>query len=347
MTTALTDDSKINLSFKKVQGKAQTSNNKEVANESIGSNISIGASTIFGYQPPTPVSSSYYTILSGKVEKVRLTATPIDGTKNASGLYQAFALSLPSNYQARSSNPKKGTGMFINNKVLNQTTGTLQIVPPSFGINYTALAYQTSSTPHTQIPALDARDWVLDYFNGVFFQQDPPSDISENPAYVDAFIYISDYAVARLTGSGGGGGGSPGGSNTQIQFNNGGSFGASANLTFNTGTSTLAVKAKSHLSGGVSFKRTKVTTSYSITTSDYYLGVNTAAGPVTLTIPTAASATEGQTFVIKDEGGNSATNAITLSCSAAETIDGITQTTIVSPYGSVSVYTDGTNWFIY
>jgi hypothetical protein len=66
-----------------------------------------------------------------------------------------------------------------------------------------------------------------------------------------------------------------------------------------------------------------------------------------LTIPTAASATEGQTFVIKDEGGNSATNAITLSCSAAETIDGITQTTIVSPYGSISVYTDGTNWFIY
>ena len=118
MITALTDDSKINLSFKKVLGKAQTSNTKEISNESIGSNISIGASTIFGYEPPTPVSSSYYTILGGKVEKVRLTATPIDGTKNASGLYQAFALSLPANYQARSSNPKKGTGLIVTGKLV-------------------------------------------------------------------------------------------------------------------------------------------------------------------------------------------------------------------------------------
>ena len=343
MTTALTDDSKINLSFKKVLGKAQTSNSKEISNESIGSNISMGASTIFGYEPPTPVSSSYYTILSGKAEKVRLTATPIEGTKNDSGLYQAFALSLPANYQARSSNPKKGTGMYINNKILNQTTGTLQIVPPSFGINYTALAYHTSSTPHTQIPALDARDWVLDYFNGVFFQQDPPTDISENPAYVDAFIYISDYAVERMSGSGG----SPGGATNDIQFNSSGAFTGSTSLTFNTATSTLAVKAKSHLSGGVIFKRTSVSTNYSIATTDYYLGVDTTSSPVTLTIPVASTATEGQTFVVKDEGGATATNAITLSCSAAETIDGLTTTTITSPYGAVSMYTNGSSWFLY
>ena len=340
MSTALTDDSKINLSFKKVLGKAQTSNTKELANEAIGSNISMGSSTIFGYEPPTPVSSSFYTILNGKAEKIRLAATPIEGTKDDSGLYQAFALSLPSNYQTRSSNPKKGTGMFINGKVLNETTGTLQILPPSFGISYTALVYHTSSG-ETQIPALDARDWVLDYFNGVYFQQDPPSDISENPAYVDAFIYIGDYAATRMTGSGG----SPGGSSNEIQYNSGGAFTASANLTFDG--SSLDVKAQSHLSGGVSFKRTAVTTSYSITTADYYLGVDTTSSPVTLTIPLASTATEGQTFVVKDEGGATATNAITLSCSAAETIDGITMTTITSPYGAVSMYTNGSSWFLY
>jgi hypothetical protein len=36
-------------------------------------------------------------------------------------------------------------------------------------------------------------------------------------------------------------GGSPGGSNTQVQFNNSGSFGGSANLTFNTFTQTLGI----------------------------------------------------------------------------------------------------------
>ena len=41
MSTALTDLSKLNLSFKKVLGKAQTSNTKGVSNEGIGSNISL------------------------------------------------------------------------------------------------------------------------------------------------------------------------------------------------------------------------------------------------------------------------------------------------------------------
>ena len=241
MSTALTDTSKLNLSFKKVLGKAQTSNTKGVSNEGIGSNISMGASTIFGYEPPTPVSSSYYTILGGVAEMVSLVATPMAGTKDSNGRYQAFALSLPADYESKSSNPNAGSGFYVNGQVLNETTGTLQIIPPSFGAAYTALVYHTSSGI-TQIPALDARDWVLDYYNGIFFQQDPPTDSDENPAYVDAFIYVGDYALTRLTGSGGGG--TPGGATTQIQFNNAGSFGGSANLTFNSKVLISSIQPK-------------------------------------------------------------------------------------------------------
>ncbi len=42
-----------------------------------------------------------------------------------------------------------------------------------------------------------------------------------------------------LSVTGGGGGGSPAGSNTQIQYNNSGSFGANARLTYNSGTQIL------------------------------------------------------------------------------------------------------------
>ena len=42
----------------------------------------------------------------------------------------------------------------------------------------------------------------------------------------------SDYAWVAQSGGGGGGGGSVAGSNTQVQFNNNGSFGGSSNLTF-------------------------------------------------------------------------------------------------------------------
>lgn len=45
--------------------------------------------------------------------------------------------------------------------------------------------------------------------------------------------------VQSCTGCGGGGGGSPAGADTQIQFNNGGAFGASSNFTFNTSTAIL------------------------------------------------------------------------------------------------------------
>ena len=64
---ALEDSAKINLALKKIQGKAQTSNQKDVFNESLGSNVSIGAATIFGKSIPTPASSSHYTIIGSTV----------------------------------------------------------------------------------------------------------------------------------------------------------------------------------------------------------------------------------------------------------------------------------------
>ena len=354
---------------------------------------------------------------------VKLVATPMAGTKDSNGRYQAFALSLPTDYQASSSNPNKGTGFYVNGQVLNETTGTLQIIPPSFGANYTALVYHTSSSP-TQIPALDARDWVLDYYNGIFFQQDPPSDADENPAYVNAFIYIGDYAAARLSGSGGAPGGSttevqfnnassfggssnltfngatltgsytgslaeittlsasamnlrpisgtlagpgsylgldsnnnvilspgdgattsPAGATTQIQFNNAGSFGASANLTYNSSTNFMAFSGTMAVSGGVVHKRRAVATSYTASTADYLLGVT---GVPTSILLDATAFDEGQVLVIKDESGAASSgNSITLAPSGAQTIDGVTSVAVESPYGSVLLYSNGTNWFIY
>ena len=51
-------------------------------------------------------------------------------------------------------------------------------------------------------------------------------------------IFINDDAVST---SGGGGGGSPGGSNTQIQFNDSGAFAGDSGLTYNSTTDTLSV----------------------------------------------------------------------------------------------------------
>jgi len=48
------------------------------------------------------------------------------------------------------------------------------------------------------------------------------------------------YSAGTLSATGGGGGGTPGGSNTQVQFNDAGSFGGDAGLTYNKTTNTLS-----------------------------------------------------------------------------------------------------------
>ena len=87
---------------------------------------------------------------------------------------------------------------------------------------------------------------------------------------------------------------------------------------------------------------------YTILVSDYIIAVTgiTAAGD-TYTLPAAATAGAGKVFVIKDEGGNAdATDKITIDGDGAETIDGAASHDIVNAYGSVTLYCNGSAWFI-
>tara|TARA_Y100000593_G_scaffold17072_1_gene34136 strand:- start:3503 stop:4882 length:1380 start_codon:yes stop_codon:yes gene_type:complete len=100
---------------------------------------------------------------------------------------------------------------------------------------------------------------------------------------------------------------------------------------------------------GTIFSRRVVTTDYTITDEDHIVGVNTSGGPITLTLPPAATTLAGQIYVIKDEGGAASTHSITILVgSPGETIDGIASVIIGTSYGGVSLYCDGsTKWFVY
>lgn len=208
------------VSIKKLAGKAQTSNDKGLSNEGLPSGLTVAAASVFG-EPisTTPTSTTLYDI-TGKVEFLRLQATFIAGTGTPSGRH-GFELKLPADYEANSSNSSKGTYPFINDQTINITSGALQLVPPAFAIAYEAKPFYGGSGAKdsgTQIPVLDTRDWYLDYFNGVFFQQDPPGtgDHANNPDYVEAFLYIGDMLDTVVKNSGSAGGGSGGGdSNAQ------------------------------------------------------------------------------------------------------------------------------------
>ena len=89
-------------------------------------------------------------------------------------------------------------------------------------------------------------------------------------------------------------------------------------------------------------KRTFVNSDYSVTTTDYYIGVDSTSNIVKVTLPVATSMLDGQTIIVKDEGGSANANNITISGSAADTIDGQNQVVLESPHASIQLYCNGT-----
>jgi len=140
--------------------------------------------------------------------------------------------------------------------------------------------------------------------------------------------------------------------------------GTISNSSLPANISVTSISASSHISSSAfvgngsqltnlsvsTFTRTAVTTStYSVLTSDYYVGVNfTGSGGSTLTLPSAATMNSGQTIIIKDESGQAATNNIVIDAAAGEFIDGQASQSIISDYGSISLYSDGVDkYFIF
>ena len=103
--------------------------------------------------------------------------------------------------------------------------------------------------------------------------------------------------VLSWAAGGGGGGGSPGGSNTQIQFNNAGAFGGDAAFTFvnGTGTATTTLGVASTTSGAL-----KLYNSASANSVTIQSGNNTAAWTLTLPVD---DGTNGQ-LLQTDGNGN-------------------------------------------
>jgi hypothetical protein len=82
--------------------------------------------------------------------------------------------------------------------------------------------------------------------------------------------------------------------------------------------------------------------------ADYhFIGVDTLAKPVTITLPKGENISSGKILLIKDEGGNASNNAITVTTSDGALIDGNGSVTLVADYAAISMYYNGSGWHIY
>lgn len=98
------------------------------------------------------------------------------------------------------------------------------------------------------------------------------------------FFYVQCDSSGKLITSGGGGGGSPGGSNTQVQYNNSGSFGGITGATTNGTTLTLVAPVLGTPASGVATNLTGTAaglTAGNVTTNANLTGVITSVGNAT------------------------------------------------------------------
>ena len=168
--------------------------------------------------------------------------------------------------------------------------------------------------------------------------------IQAGTATTSSYLALDSSNNMVLTSSSGGGGGAvtsvANGSNNRIAtFAAAATLNGEANLTFDG--SVL------NISGGVVHKRRAVASNYTASSSDFIIGVS-ASAVLDILMPKASDLSSGQTFTIKDEGGNANSYNITVNMSGSDSVDGASSIVLESPFAAVNLYTDGSSkFFIY
>ena len=109
-------------------------------------------------------------------------------------------------------------------------------------------------------------------------------------------------------------------------------------------TTSPTVAGTFTLQGAQVIARTATAISYTVLSTDFVVADTDTTAVRTISLPNAP--TTGQMFVIKDESGASSVNNISVTTvGGAVTIDGLTSQKIISNWGSITVYFNGTAYY--
>ena len=130
--------------------------------------------------------------------------------------------------------------------------------------------------------------------------------------------------------------------------------GTAGSLQFKTGSAEMTGSSaivydldnnRLTIGGGLIHNRTAIGASHTASVSDYILGATSVPAEILMD---ATLFNNGQVLLVKDESGAAANStSVTILPSGSQTVDGQPSLQIGSPHGSVLVYSDGSNWFVY
>lgn len=149
----------------------------------------------------------------------------------------------------------------------------------------------------------------------------------------------------------------PKGPEYALQFNSGSALSGSENLTYNYDTDVLSgtvghfnvVSASVYqgISSLPDLDLNKISTNTSITLTEDQRAVfasNSLLETLTITLPDAATADSGEYYVIKSD---SQPGSIVVEANGSGLINGSSNFELNGPFQSITLITDGTNWYIF
>lgn len=111
----------------------------------------------------------------------------------------------------------------------------------------------------------------------------------------------------------------------------------------NRGLGTSNPHSTDHVEGSVARSITTKTAAYIVTANDHTILVDASSAAIPITLPTTSGIT-GRSYNIKKI--DSSINVVTIDASGAQAIDGNLTQTLNDQNESVTIQTDGSNWFI-
>lgn len=189
-----TQETKATISFKKLVGKAQTSNDKPFYSESIPSQISIDASEVLGEQLPTDPQAA---VDNGLGEYVELDLQPIAASN---GL--AYNLRFPSSYSGNFGTGVQGDLVRNETQIIDQKNNRQDGLAASD--NSGGYVYDLKDGTGQQIPEGASENWQLDPVAGIIVSEVIISELQNNGGTVGVYLYTGDTLDEAITGIEGG-----------------------------------------------------------------------------------------------------------------------------------------------
>jgi hypothetical protein len=193
---AFLDTTMAKAAFKKLFGRAHTANSKELGNESIPSSVVISYQDVFGQY----INSNPATAVAAGIALNCTGTNHFDLVLDPSSNGKGYFVTVPSDagHPIKSHiNPSTGVNYITGDRVQ-------RIISSQYGLDYRAILKNNG----TEVPPLDASNWILDVYAGVLCSE---TNLSLVNGTLECWVYIGSMlkeVIEELQTSSGGGSGS-------------------------------------------------------------------------------------------------------------------------------------------